>query len=262
MVKDVLSLVKKAVIRVKSVHNYCPIPSGTQQKKASPDYYSLASLDEAERKKAIYFTKKTIDNAVGLGARAIVLHCGRVDLKDHTRKLIDLYEDGQSGSDRFKQIREKMISERARSSKAHLEKVFLSLDELNSYASKKNIILGIENRFYFMEIPFFDEIALILDKFKGTSVYYWHDVGHAQVLDILGFASHMDLLKRYSLRMAGIHLHDIRGGQDHLAPGRGSFDFSLLKPYVKDSVIKIIEAHKTETAEDVKYARGYLEKIF
>lgn len=262
IVDDISSMVKKGQIRVRSLHNYCPIPDGVKPNQASPDYYSLASLDEDERKKAVFFTKKTIEEAQELGAEAIVLHCGRVRLKDPTRKLMSLFEVGERGSEEFIDIKESMSSQRRLSSRPHLEKALKSLDELSDFAQKRDVILGIENRIYFMEIPSLEEIALILKKFKGSTTYYWHDVGHAQVFEELGFANHEDFLQNYGSQMAGIHFHDIRGVEDHLAPGRGNFDFSVLKPYIKGSVIKIIEAHRTETIEDVKYAREYLSRVF
>lgn len=261
IVDDISSMVKVGQIRVRSLHNYCPVPDGVRPNQASPDYYSLASLDEDEREKAVSFTKKTVEEAEGLGAEAVVLHCGRVKLEDSTRKLMSLYEKGENYSDDFIDIKESMSSQRRLKSRPHLEKALKSLDELSGFAQKRGVIIGVENRIYFMEIPSFEEIGLILGKFKGSQLCYWHDVGHAQVFEELGFASHKDFLQNYGLQMAGIHFHDIRGVQDHLAPGRGNFDFSILKPYIKSSVIKIIEAHRTETIDDVKYAREYMSRV-
>jgi hypothetical protein len=41
-------------------------------------------------------------------------------------------------------------------------------------------------------------------------VSYWHDVGHAEVQQRLGFASHEGWLSQFKDRMVGVHLHDIR----------------------------------------------------
>lgn len=262
MVDDISSMVKKGRIRVRSLHNYCPVPDGLRPNQASPDYYSLAALDEEEREKGVYFTKRTIEAGLELGAEAVVLHCGYVKTKDSTRGLIGLYGKDKRDTHQLIAIREGMFKQRRLKLEAHFEKILQSLDELSGFAQERDIILGIENRFYFMEIPSFEEIAQILEKFKGSSLYYWHDVGHAQVSEELGFTRHQDFLQNYSPQMAGIHFHDIRGIEDHLAPGRGNFDFSILKPYIKGSVIKVIEAHRTETADEVKYAGEYLSEIF
>ena len=49
---------------------------------------------------------------------------------------------------------------------------------------------------------------------------------------------HRDYLERYQQNLLGLHLHDIKGTQDHLAPGTGDFDFSVLKPYIKKTLSK------------------------
>ena len=261
-VDEIAVAVAEGRIKVRSAHNFCPVPDEIPAGRATPDYFSLASLDEEERRKAVFYTKRTIIEAVALGAKAVVLHCGRVNAQDQTRRLIDLYNEQKSASDEFLSIREGMFSSRKALIGQHLNSVLKSLDELSGFAVEKDIMLGIENRFYFMEIPQADEIAVILEKFKGTTIRYWHDVGHAQVFDVLGFARHKDLLERFGAYCGGIHLHDVRGAQDHLAPGRGSFDFSILKRYTGADCIRIIEAHAPATIDDLKNAREYLNKVF
>ncbi|NQT89849.1 MAG: sugar phosphate isomerase/epimerase [Candidatus Omnitrophica bacterium] len=261
IVDGVAPLVDQGLIKVKSLHNFCPIPESLSPGDASPDAYSLSALDDEIRKKGIHFTKKTIEAAARLGAEAVVLHCGKVEIKDSTRRLTALYEDGQMGTDEFDEIRDSMILQRRSLIKKHFDKTLLSLDELCPFAQAAGITLGIENRFYYMEIPSLEEIGLILKKFKGSTVAYWHDVGHAEVSDILGFGKHKDFLEKYASSMAGIHLHDIKGTIDHLAPGQGDFDFSLLKPYLNTSVMKIIEAHKKAGGDDIRRAIKIINSV-
>jgi len=260
VVDGISSIIKRGDITVKTLHNYCPIPEEIKPNQVSPDYYPLSSLDEDERKKGILYTKQTIEKAQELGAKAVVIHCGRVDAKDHSKKLIALYEEGKVSTNEFRKIRDDMFLSRKAISEGHMNASLKSLDELNSFASKKGIIVGIENRFYFMEMPSVDEIGIILAEFKGSSISYWHDTGHAQVNESLGFARHIDFLDRYAGQMAGIHLHDVKGTEDHLAPGQGDFDFSLLVPYLKPDIIKVIEAHDVASKDDLKHAREYLQK--
>lgn len=262
MVEDIAAVVKKGGIEVKSLHNFCPIPEGLKQNQASPDYYSLASLDENERKKAIDFTRQTIAKAAELGAGAVVLHCGNVQEKDYTRRLIALLGKGEAASGEFKRLKDQMLHARAPKAGAHVAKLFKSLDALNAFACKKDIILGVENRFYYMEVPSIEEIGQILNEFKASSIYYWHDVGHAQVWDELDIISHKEILEELGSQIAGMHFHDVKGAKDHLAPGCGDFDFSILKPYIRDSVINIIEAHHPATADEIRHSKRYLSDIF
>ena len=249
-------------ISIQSLHNYCPIPAGLTAQQAMPDCYSLASLDDQERSLAVKYTKSSIDTANSLGAKAVVLHCGRVQIPDLTRQLINLYNQGFKDRADFTKLKEKMIRQRKSRAPAFLQQALNSLDELNVYARAKCVLLGVETRFYHCEIPDISEIGVILNKFSNSQIFYWHDTGHAQVMESLGFAKHKDFLDLYGDSLIGVHLHDVLGCRDHLAPLMGKLDFTLLKPYLKKDTLKVIEAHYPATAEDLIKSRDYISKLF
>ncbi len=254
-------------IKINSLHNYCPVPEGLKREAGAPDCYSIASRDKKERELAVKKKKKTIETARVLGAQAVVLHCGRVEIKDRTRELIALYDAGRIQSDEAKSLKNKLAQERAQTSEEHLSNTIQSLSELYPYAKKLNIKLGIENRFYYREIPSYKEMGKLLNRFNDDFIGYWHDTGHAQLWENLEVSAHNDYLKNYGSRLIGFHLHGIEGARDHQAPlsgkgKKGAFDFNNLIPYVKKGALLTIESHRLAAAEDIIKAKKYLENIF
>ena len=261
ILNDIAALSARGDIAVTSVHNYCPIPPGLSRQEGLPDCFSMASRDEAERSKAVSLTKISIDTAARMKARCVVLHCGRVEMPDHTRKLIELARNGKSESAEFAHLKDEMLQSREAQSKRFFDNLLKSLDELNQYAQKKNISLGIENRFYFREIPNFDEIDRILKAFPRSSIAYWHDTGHAHIMEHLGFTQGRSYLGTYGESLLGAHLHNADNLHDHQAPSEGAINFSSLRPYIKDTFLAVIEAHHPTPAHDIIKSKLYLEKL-
>lgn len=263
MVRDIAELAEEKQIKVNSLHNYCPIPRGLSRQEALPDCFSLASLDPEQRQKALKYTKISIDTAFRLKAEAVVLHCGRVEIADRTRELFVFYDtNGGLSSVPALRLKDKMRQEREKRISGHLDAVLKSLEELVDYSTGLKVKLGIENRFYFREIPSFEETGEILERFQGANVFYWHDTGHAQLWENLGFLRHQDYLERYQQSLLGFHLHDIKGTRDHLAPGGGDYDFSVLKPYLKKDTIKTLEAHHPASPREIIQAREFLDDLY
>lgn len=261
MVDDIFVLKRNRNVQIISLHNYCPVPEGVDRKKALPDCFSLSSINEPERKKAVDLTKRSIDTAKRFDAKVLVLHCGRVEIEEKTKILMRLYEEGKKQSVQHKETKDNSIKEREDKKAPFLDSVFKSIGELSSYAKDSGIFLGIENRVYYREIPSFDEIGLILNKFSNRNIFYWHDVGHAQVLENLGFNKHRDYLEKYADKMIGMHIHDVNGTNDHRAPLKGFFDFKNLLAYLRKDTLKVIEAHHPATANELTEAKKYLIKL-
>jgi len=250
-------------IKVTSLHNFCPIPEGLPRKKALPDCFSLASINTEERKKAVGLTKKTILSARKFKAKAVVLHTGRVEIPDRTKQLIKiLSHKNKTQLSKFASLKELAVKEREANKTKFLDSIFLSIKELADFAFNEGVLLGIENRIYIREIPNFQEIKIFTDNFNKKGVGYWHDTGHAYVLEKLGFTKHMDYLKTYSRYLLGIHIHDVKGFKDHNAPFSGEIDFTKFKPYIKKDTIKVIEAHKPASAKELIQAKKKLENLY
>jgi sugar phosphate isomerase/epimerase len=259
MVDEVLEMKRRGDIKVSSLHNMCPIPEGMDRKKASPDFYSMTSLHEDERKLAVEIAKSTIGYAKAFDAKAVVLHTGFVNVRDRLRELAAAFND----KEKYQAIKNEMIRDREAVKRPYIDSLVKSLEELVPTAVSSGIALAVETRYHHRDIPQIDEFDEIFSHFKPGELFYWHDVGHAEAFERLGLAKHADYLERFQNRLIGIHLHDIIGLiNDHNSPGQGTFDFSILKPYIKEDTLLVIEAHKPATALELVRGVELLNDIF
>jgi sugar phosphate isomerase/epimerase len=204
-VEEILALHREGGFQVTSLHNMCPLPPEIDPKSPSPDTYSLASCDEAERSRAVDAAKKTVDYSVRFGASAVVIHAGKIDVQGRMRELAALVSENKE----FVALRDLMIAEREKAKGEHLRNVIRSLEDLVAYSRKAGVRIGVENRYYYREIPIMSEFETLFEHFAPGELYYWHDVGHAEVFDRLGIYHHQALLSKFGGRLLGIHLHDI-----------------------------------------------------
>jgi sugar phosphate isomerase/epimerase len=247
----------KSSMPILSIHSPCP--ARLSSKGIPSSSLSLSSRDETGRKEAVDFARETIDLASKVGAKAVVLHLGEVPVEfDLEAKLHRFYQQGLADGKEYRQTKELLISQRAAKAPQYLESAEKSLLELSHYSEQRGIMLGLEKRFYFYEIPSLDEMAKLLSESDRNSVSYWHDMGHAEVQQRLGFVPHEEWLSRFKDRMLGIHLHDVLGITDHYCPGRGDVNWSLIAKYLPQGVIKVCEIGEWNDAEYLYQAVPFL----
>jgi sugar phosphate isomerase/epimerase len=242
---------------IPSVHAPCPNVRHASGQSAAGLF---ASTDEAERTWAVSRVKATIDLTVHLGARAIVLHAGRVDVsRTLEKRLRDLYPGNKNPSE-YEQARTQLVAARARKQPANLAAARRSLEEVVPYAQTAGIKLGLETRYYYCEIPNLEEMHSLLADFPET-VYYWHDTGHAQNQANLGFTPHEEWLRAFGPKTLGVHFHDIQGLKDHLIPGMGEIDFEMVASYLPDGAIRTCEFDYPFSEEEMIAGVEFLRRM-
>ena len=134
-----------------------------------------------------------------------------------------------------------------------VERVNELLKKLLPAAEAHGIKLGIENRQALEELPLESDFQFLFRELASPNLVYWHDTGHAQIKENLGFIHHAMQLESLRDRLFGLHIHDVQfPGRDHCAPGSGMIDFAALKPLVKPEHIKVFEFSPSLTVEEVK----------
>ena len=245
-----LSELTQTPVPIASIHSPCPAVLSSRGAPISD--LSLSSLDESERMEAVSFARRTIALAANIKAKAVVLHMGEVRMDRSLRdKLRKLYAERRDHTKEYNRARQELLYQRVSQAAPYLDAAKKSLRELCKCGPQNGIMLGLETRFNIHEIPNMDEMAALLDEASENLVGYWHDVGHAEVQQRLGFSLHEEWLSRFKDRMIGVHLHDILGISDHRAPGTGDMDWVRVAGYLPAGIERVCEVGEWNGEEDM-----------
>lgn len=207
-----------------SVHAFCPVPLSAPQ--GYPELYQLASTDPEMRKMAALQIKNNIRFCAEIGAKTLVLHMGRVMASDMKRRI--------------------------KAGRKMVEIAKLELAALVPTLFRNNVTLALENLPYLQGFPAEWELAELC----GDLVRPWFDTGH----DFVRIANGWKTCP--IVDPVGLHINDSKGGDDHLAPGRGCVDFQGLKPLAQRVRHIVFEPHTDVSAEDLKKGLDYLKDLW
>jgi len=247
-------------VPISSIHAPAPLVRDGANKPNSA--LNLASLDEAERRTAIDYTKKSIELTKQAGGRFVVVHLGGVGtpMFDAEKEMRRLYDSGARDGERMDELRASCVAKRAEMAEPWLAKARETLGELAAHAEAHEIGLGIENRLHYHEIPLPAEGAWLFADYAPELVGYWHDVGHAEVQARLGYVDKRLWLDTNGARTLGTHLHDVTGLADHRAPGNGDVDWSYIADGLPAGALRVFEINQGQAAADVGAAIGFLRE--
>ena len=244
---------------VSTVHDPCPAYESLNTLKKNDQLVSSTDLNR--RREGVDLVKRTIDLASSLGARSVVLHTGSVQCDtSRDRELRRMFEAGLHDTEDYVRLREEMVAHRAGFAAPHLEAVKQSLLEILEFARGSGVAIGVENRYRYYDLPLPDELEELLALSAESKFGFQFDTGHAHTLETLGLCEKGGWTARFSARMIGVHLHDVRGIQDHQLPGEGDIDFKSIAAFLPESCQKTMEITPLATSAGIRESLSFLEK--
>ena len=266
LVPGILKALSENIVKVSSVHNFCPLPPGITH--AAPNIYMPSTLGKREHNQWYRYTCRSLDFAQQVGAGLMVIHLGNVPfaLSNPTRQL-SRYTRKQSPLDvdedeRFLKIRERMFAKLRKRMSPYWGMVKSSIESILVLAEQNGVILGCENRERLDELPLDEDYPSFLNSLSGPKMAkYWHDAGHAHLKERFGVLWHEDLLERNAKNLAGFHLHDVKKGKDHQTLGTGDIDFNMIRRFFQPGQRLIIELSPRLKKEDVIESREFLKDL-
>jgi sugar phosphate isomerase/epimerase len=129
----------------------------------------------------------------------------------------------------------------------------LSLDALLPKFEQAGVALCLENLPSIEAFPDEREMLMLKQRFDTPALAYWHDMGHGQVRENLGWIRHVETARELLPITRGIHIHDaVPLMNDHLPPGKGMIDFEEFAFYGAEEVLKVFEPSPEVTPEELK----------
>jgi sugar phosphate isomerase/epimerase len=238
-------------IRFSSLHNFCLLPA--EAAVVPPDCYKFSAASAEERERAVTQAFRAIDLAGQLNAPFVVLHLGQVNMPPITDRLIAMAKAGEYLSRNYVKLKIKAVQERERDSPQYLQHVKDCLRRVIEYAGSKGVRLGIESRRAYEEIPTERELAKLLGEINSPQLGYWHNFGHSQIKENLGFIDHAEWLRAVGPRTFGCHVHDcIWPAREDQLPFTGGVDFEKLVPLLPTNCLFVWKMNPNRTADAIR----------
>ncbi len=257
-VEGIQKALEENIIKVSSVHNFCPIPPFA--KGACPNLFSPATRSKSESKQWLMHTQKTLEFATQCKAKFMVCHLGELSYffrkpDSKLSKFLDSEKSIQELEDdpRFRFIRDAFLELSRKKSAKSYARIIENIENIHSLLEKYSITLGAENRDCPCELPLdwnFEDFLNLTSHLPRISA--WHDVGHSKKKELMGLSNQLEFIARTEGSIVGWHLHDCsEEGKDHIAIGSGCIDFPEIAKYFNpQKQIFVLELNKSVRTKD------------
>ena len=143
LISGLLRAVDEKLMKISSVHNFCPLPTGISH--STPNLYQPSSPERKERQLWVRQTSRTIDFTSRVGADRIIAHFGSISFfwTDPERTIHRLQAGGDSitinSDERYRRLVEKYLVKVCRKSVVVMDRVRQCLEEVIPLAKEKGI---------------------------------------------------------------------------------------------------------------------------
>lgn len=236
-VRGILKAVDEGVVKVSSVHNFCPLPPFVRG--AAPNLYSPATKSKLESEQWTRHTLVSLEFARRVGARALVCHTGRLSYFFRRPEWrVAKFLEGKdyaalAQNPKYAAAVSRFLEGAKARARGDYGAIFSNFAAVAGVAGESQVELCVENRESPADIPLESDFPEFMEKFAAMPIVRaWHDVGHSMIKQLSGFGSQLDFAQSILPYQAGWHLHDCdESGRDHIAIGAGAIDFRALSKF-------------------------------
>ncbi|MBR7105599.1 MAG: TIM barrel protein [Opitutales bacterium] len=236
--EGILKAVEEGIVKVSSLHNFCPVPPFASG--AVPNLFSPSTKSKIESELWRKHTLNTLEFAKQTNAKAIVAHSGRLSyfLFEPEKRVVNFTDKfipaELAENEKYLQEVKKFVDKSSkRAFKKDYKNLISNLQSIEENLKESNVVIGVENREGTAELPLDWDFKQLFENFNESEfIKVWHDVGHSKIKDLKKLYSQQQLIENTLPNIVGWHLHDCSDTcKDHVAIGKGDINFDVLKQY-------------------------------
>jgi len=250
--------------RCSGVHNFFPSP--VEVMIDAPDAYEYTSHRPWDRKRALEMSLQTLELAAEFRANYLVLHMGSVPLnpKKYTKRLTAMVAEGKQHDAEFTKAKIDFVKKREKIAPLYYSRAIDALEQLVTKAEEYGVILAVESRSRFEDMPNEREMLHLQNHFKDNPwIGYWHDFGHVQLKHNLGLLDHSEWLESMQPHIIGAHVHDVQWpARDHRVPFTGELNYKKLLEFFPKDCPLTWELSPTRKASEIREALTVWRHLF
>jgi sugar phosphate isomerase/epimerase len=267
LVPGILRALDEKLIKISTTHNFCPLPPGVTS--AAPNMFQPSASDSRVCVQWERYTRRSIEFAKQVGARLVVTHLGSIEYgwfnpADKVERMTHGRDgDGTADLSRLQAASRAAVEKMNKKRNPFWERVQQQLEPMLELARTNGVLIGGENREKIDELPLDRDFPALFERFgPGSGLAAWHDTGHAHLKETMGLITQRALLEANASRLAGFHIHDVKGFKDHVPPGSGEIDFGMIAGFVRPEHILVLELNPRLNPTDVVESRAFIAEKF
>jgi len=180
----------------------------------------------------------------------------RVEVRSRADKLLARVLAGET-IDPEEEALEELLVQTELESERQLERFAGYLHDLRKRAPGLKVAIAPEASAASLLNP--ARLRLLLDEIHDLDIGFWHDSGQLEMRHSGGLEHPGEWLDGFSNLLQGSTLHDFSGGAEHLPPGIGKVDWSLVADYLPRQSLRILTVAPSYPSEVLAEARTTLE---
>jgi sugar phosphate isomerase/epimerase len=211
----------------------------------------------------VQHTARTLRFAAEIGARVVVAHAGNVAMDHFSYQLAELCAAGRQYDEAYERLKMRCLIQREKKAPKQIKALRDSIEHLLPVVAETGVFLALENLPTWEALPTELEMEELLRDYGSAGLRYWHDLGHGQIRQNLGFIQAERWLERLQPWLAGMHVHDVLPpATDHAMPPRGCVDFARFQRFGAAVSMRVIEPTPRTPVEELREGYAFLQKAW